>query len=731
MNLPVRVSPQLFVYPKSCHEISQNFTYLAHNLASMSTPLHQASLIFACIFITITSSAQRQPLIWLFGDHNGVDFRSGSPVAITNPNISYHGAEVKGVATVTDATGNLLFYAENETVYNRNHDTMVNGAKMKSSWASAQTFLTVRAIHDTTLYYLFGSAFHQNEDIPYNISYSVIDIKAANGLGAVVNKNIPLIGNSTTQLCAIRHCNQRDIWVISHQWNSDLYYAYLITAAGVSANPVISKSGRFVGDDPTWGPANAYGYMKGSTDGKKLAGLWSIMGLDLSDFDNATGKVSNSIDLQLLQGWWAYAHGLEFSPDSKLLYANHHIASQRNYLYQYDISAGSPAAIIASKTQLENIYFHGCFASMQIGPDDKIYISAYGQPYLSVINQPNVKGVGCNYVLQGVPLADRCSHGLPAYIESIYYPETTFTFDIDCLQRVSFNYEKPANIVSVKWDFGDPASTAENTSTELEPVHQYAASGNYTVKLIRFTACDSDTLGQQVVVNKLGVELGKDTTVCEGQTIVLDAGDPQLDYTWQDGSKNSSFTVNSEGLYFVTASNGACTVEDSIQINYKPKPAFNLGADKEFCNGEHLVIGEQLQNTYLYQWDNGSTSSTRTINQPGTYRLTATNECGTFTDELIVKPGQCALALPNSFSPNGDGKNDVFKLSTSSGVSSFVMQIFNRWGQKIFESRDPLQGWNGSFAGKDCDIGHYAYSIQFVNDQGAAKTLKGMVLLLR
>lgn len=216
--------------------------------------------------------AQKEPAIWLFGDHNGIDFRSGTPVAISNPNISYHGREVKGVATVTDANGDLLFYAEDETVYNSGHDTMLNGAGMYGSWAAFQTYLTVRAIHDTTLYYLFTIDMHSVAGESYSsadVWYSIIDMKADNGLGAVTTKNVPLLSNSTTQLCAVRHCNERDIWIIAHEWNSDAYNAFLITPAGVSASPVVSRTGRQATAD-SHGTLNLSGYMKASPDGKKL-----------------------------------------------------------------------------------------------------------------------------------------------------------------------------------------------------------------------------------------------------------------------------------------------------------------------------------------------------------------------------------------------------------------------------------------------------------------------------
>lgn len=361
----------------------------------MSLPREVCRTVLLLFLLVNCSSviAQKEPAVWLFGDHNGIDFRSGTPVAISNPNISLHGSELKGVATVTDTNGELLFYAEDETVYNSRHDTMVNGAGMYGSWAAFQTYLTVRALHDTTLYYLFTIDMHSVAGESYSsadVWYSIIDMKADNGLGAVTTKNVPLLTNSTTQLCAVRHCNERDIWVIAHEWNSNAYYAFLITPGGVSANPVISRTGRQATSDIN-GTLNLSGYMKASPDGKRIAATFYTSGGDLSDFDNATGKVSNSVDLNVKSDFWAYANGVEFSPNSRLLYVTSSLRTT-NFLYQYDVYAGSPAAIAASKTEVARLGFFGIFAAMQQRQDGRIYVANYLQPNMSIIHNPDVRG---------------------------------------------------------------------------------------------------------------------------------------------------------------------------------------------------------------------------------------------------------------------------------------------------------------------------------------------------
>jgi gliding motility-associated-like protein len=616
--------------------------------------------IFLHCFISV---AQKVPSIWYFGDFNGLDFRSGVPVATSNPNISIHGPEIRGIATVTDANGNILFYAGDETVYNRNDNVMLNGAGVNGSWAAAQGYLTVRAIHDTTLYYIFTVDYYAG---PKGMSYSIVDMKEDNGLGAITTKNARLLQSSTEQLCAVKHCNGKDIWVITHGWNSDAYHAFLITASGISVNPVVSHSGRWVGVDDT-GLNNTFAYMKTSPDGKKIAATFSVSGLDLSDFDNATGKVSNSVDLKLMTATFStQANGVEFSPNSKLLYANYFQNNTWNIIYQYDIYAGSTADVIATRTLIASDNFFGYFASMQTGPDGKIYVANYGYPYVAVIKNPDVRGIGCNFELEAVALARRCSHGFPAYLETKYYPETFFTYEEECDQRVSVHYEKPENIISIKWDFGDPSSGAANNSTNENAAHEYAKPGNYQVKLIRYKVCDSDTLEEEINIKGLTVNIGNDTAVCGNNGYYLNpVTSDNVDYLWQDGSSGNNMLVNNSGLYWlqVTDRSTGCSLRDSMQVN--------------------------------------------------------------------VQPGNCKLAVPNVFTPNGDGKNDVFIISKTALLSSFSMQIFNRWGQKVYESRDQNKGWNGMLGNKFCDVGNYPYVITYNDTNSGAVILKGVLLLVR
>jgi large repetitive protein len=114
------------------------------------------------------------------------------------------------------------------------------------------------------------------------------------------------------------------------------------------------------------------------------------------------------------------------------------------------------------------------------------------------------------------------------------------------------------------------------------------------------------------------------------------------------------------------------------------------------------------------------------------YSLSATNTCGTTTDEVVITPGVCQLYIPNSFTPNGDGRNDLFRASYGDNVTEFQMQIYHRYGQLLFETKDKRQGWDGSFKGIKQPQGIYTWGIRYkttLDDNWQLKS--GTTMLLR
>lgn len=226
------------------------------------------------------------------------------------------------------------------------------------------------------------------------------------------------------------------------------------------------------------------------------------------------------------------------------------------------------------------------------------------------------------------------------------------------------------------------------------------------------------------------VNLGIDTALCEGITKQLNAFNAGATYVWQDNSNNAGFVISQPGRYHVTVDLQGCRSSDTIQVSYQYKPAFTLGADRQLCTGQQLMLDPVIRSGN-FSWQNGSTNPLLTVNQPGTYQLTVTNQCGSYTDEVNILKGLCRLIMPNAFTPNNDRINNLFRVKHPEYIKTFSMTVYNRWGQVIFQTTDPYKGWDGTYKNGPQPIGNYLWIISLTDFDGNKESAKGNVLLLR
>ena len=254
--------------------------------------------------------------------------------------------------------------------------------------------------------------------------------------------------------------------------------------------------------------------------------------------------------------------------------------------------------------------------------------------------------------------------------------------------------------------------------------------GLYWLDVIQNGCTKRDTINVSYKPSPV-VALGNDTTLCEGTNKILDASNPSSSYLWQNGNTSSGFNVTAPGLYHVTVTMNGCTKKDSVNISYMLKPVFNLGRDTFICNGNQILLTPNLSGNYSYTWQNGSTSPVYTVTQPGSYKLTVSNICGTKTDEIIIDKGTCLLLMPNAFTPNNDGLNDLFRIKYPAFIKTFHMTVYNRWGEKIFETKDPSKGWDGKYKGMAQPMANYTWMISYTDIDGKSASTRGNVILIR
>lgn len=262
------------------------------------------------------------------------------------------------------------------------------------------------------------------------------------------------------------------------------------------------------------------------------------------------------------------------------------------------------------------------------------------------------------------------------------------------------------------------------------------AAGSYSVAATTAQGCRSlDTLIVLNVYPLPNVSLNKDSTFCEGDQTILDAGAGFANYTWNTGSSAQTITVNDIGIYSVTITDyNGCKAADSTAITTRyPRPSGFLGTDTAVC----VYWGLQLQPSSAfdhYTWNTGSTASSITVRQTGVYWLQVKDSNGcTGKDSIQVDPGDCGKGffMPTGFTPNKDGKNDLLKPILLGDVVQYRFWIYNRWGQLIFETTDPAKGWDGLYKGQPQATGIFVWMCVYQFDGEPVKTEKGTVVLIR
>lgn len=236
--------------------------------------------------------------------------------------------------------------------------------------------------------------------------------------------------------------------------------------------------------------------------------------------------------------------------------------------------------------------------------------------------------------------------------------------------------------------------------------------------------------------------LATDTTICER------AGEPALHvegvnlgwYTsiFSEEKHEKQPKVNTGLLgtrtFYVTQTIGKCESEKvpvNTYIKYTPKNV--LDRKSEMCEKRPDTLGKQLPDV-IYRWNTGYNYCCMVPGQPGRYYVTMSNECGAHTDTVNVEFSLCdtCILVPNAFTPNDDGRNDIFQALISCPVTDYYMRVYNRWGNLVFETNKLEEGWDGWKNNTQCDMGMYMYMISYrARSTGKPKLQSGTVLLIK
>lgn len=269
-----------------------------------------------------------------------------------------------------------------------------------------------------------------------------------------------------------------------------------------------------------------------------------------------------------------------------------------------------------------------------------------------------------------------------------------------------------------------------NPSSIINTGSNFVASPSTTTTYLIYS--NIDTAAFTVYVNNPPtVFLGKDTSICNGAALLLDVAMPNATYLWQNNTTSASYSLTNAGLYWVSVTQNGCTASDTIKVDIIPLPTINLGNDISLCEGVLLPLNATTPNA-TYWWQNNSTSSVCLAAQAGLYWVQVTvNGCST-TDSINVNLKECALIIPNAFTPNADGLNDVWHIIEHAGIQLLHLKIYNRWGQEVFDGNESNLAWDGQFKGEACETGTYFYVLQYRYKNSQQRlTQSGDVTLIR
>jgi gliding motility-associated-like protein len=235
--------------------------------------------------------------------------------------------------------------------------------------------------------------------------------------------------------------------------------------------------------------------------------------------------------------------------------------------------------------------------------------------------------------------------------------------------------------------------------------------------------------------SELMLSIAGESEFCEGQTIQLIAAGADT-YIWSNGQTTPTINISSEGIFQVTGTNmqTGCTGEATFSVTQIPPPTITLPETAIKCEGSSINVLAEASVNGNFLWDTGSESPFISIDEPGTYSVVLSYVCGELTATIDVIDNDCNsdLFIPNAFTPNGDGMNDLL-LAYSQNITAFEMRVYNRYGELVFFTDNILNGWNGSMMNGDhyCQDGVYTilYKAQFNSAEIAEGT--GHVVLLR
>lgn len=662
--------------------------------------------LLCLLLMPVIGLPQGQCNTWYFGANAGLNFNTFPPTALTNGQLNTN----EGCTSISDVSGNLLFYTNGTVVFNKSHALMPNGTGLLGHQSSTQssvvipkpgTFNALAGYYNR--YYIITSDYNQSSN---GVRFSEVDMSLAGGLGDVVvaTKNTLLYGGGSTEKLAVAtHANGCDYWLVGRPSSSTDFYSYHISSAGLNTTPVISTIPGSAAS-PTLAPG--IGSMKASPDNKYIAlingysptgAAFYQNGLFIYDFNNATGMLSSKFyHASSGSPLFPYAftnsrlgYGVEFSPDSKLIYTTGLYSAS---IQQYNLNVATNALFQSSRQNIgltaspvDGNGYSAC--ALQLAPDGKIYVALSGNDSLGVISSPNLSGNACNYQDVSVSLGGRvCVLGLPSFATGLIGSVKKIVLKDSCItSNVRLEMNDTTKVLAYSWTLTPVTNTANviATASGYSTTVNFPGTGQYLASVQLSFHCYSYIISRVLDIGPPSFTVSG-ASMCTGNTATLTANGLSSSYTysWSPGLSSGTGSVvtgnaTSSQTYTVSAKDTkACVKTSTVALVVNPKPVVTVsGIQHVACFGQTTGSMTVVPSGGAGTGYTISPAVTASLSA-GTYTIAVTdaNSCSTQTLVTITQPAAAltsSIVSTASVSCKGAGTGQV-TASASGGTPAYT-----------------------------------------------------------
>jgi len=317
-------------------------------------------------------------------------------------------------------------------------------------------------------------------------------------------------------------------------------------------------------------------------------------------------------------------------------------------------------------------------------------------------------------------------------------PAAGFTADIPCSPEPITMMDTTAALIS-SWEWYNNGVLFGNANLEnlIPPV------GSHTIKLVVETddGC-KDSVERDIYYGdsiRLTFSPGINITKCDIDPVTITVNGVAQSFLWNTGDTTQSIIAQAEGVYSVVARNSnSCWASDSVRVINSPSPTADAGPDHEITLGETVILGGNSTSGVNYLWspsnglnDNQSMNPQANPSTSQSYVLRVYNDfgCDDYDTVRVIVNKPTVIVVPNLISPNGDGANDTWDLSSLPAIDNAIITVYSRWGKEVFRSDGYQHDWGGTYEGEPLPEGTYVYVIEFLQD--GLDIVKGNLQIIR